>query len=204
MDQVPLQTGWIKIWVAIGTVVMACIIILPPVLIYGAQQDVQRYQECMAGKRRDCQRTIVWNLVDMAAQLQAQDGGTSASSLSAYDLNQTTQAMPPSRSSENAPTIQKVEPRGMTNPNGTYHATVGSTVTFVATITGGPVTVEGYLITADGGTPTKPTMTFKKQKDGTWLSTYKIPPGLQGQMEIRATGDDPKDRASLYLLVAAN
>jgi len=31
-----------------------------------------------------------------------------------------------------------------------------------------------------------------------------VPAGLQGQMEIRATGADPKDRASLYLLVAAN
>lgn len=199
-----MSTGWIKGWVAFGAVVMACLTIVPPVVLYGAQQDVQRYRECLAGKRRDCQRTIVWNLVDIAAQLELQDGGTTASTLSAFGLDADTGTLAPVRTSENAPTIQKVEPRGMANSNGTYRAAAGSDITLVATVVGAPVMVEGFLLDADGMPPAKPTLTFTKQKDGSWQGNFQIPAGLKGQMEIRATGDDPKDRASLYLSVAAN
>lgn len=183
---------------------MACLMILPPLLLWNAQQDVQRYAECAAGKRTDCQRSIVWNLVDLAAQLQQQDSGAPITNLDAYGVNQDQPLLPPVRTSENAPQISKVEPHGMSNANGTYRAAVGDQITFVATITGTTVDVEGYLIRDGQPVPTKPDITFKKQKDGTWQGTYTIPAGLQGQMEIRATGSDPKDRASLYLLVAAN
>jgi len=203
MDQVPLRTGWIKAWIAFGSVVFVCVVVLPPILLYAAAQDVQRYRDCAANKRRDCQRTIVWNLVDIAAQLQAADGGDSLSGISGYGVDNNSDVTPPSRTSENAPNIDKVEPRGMANANGTYRAAVGASVTFVATISNNPVTVEGFLIT-DASIPTKAAVVFTKQKDGTWQGVYKIPSGLKGEMEIRATGDDPKDRASLYLLVAAN
>jgi hypothetical protein len=204
MDQVPSSTGWLKAWALFGALVLACVMILPPVLLWNAQQDVERYQQCAAGKRTDCQRTIVWNLVDFAAQLQLEDGSSTIANLDVYGVNQDTQVSPPIRTSENAPQIVKVEPRGMANANGTYRAAVGDKVTFVATISGTTVNVSGYLIRDGQPVPTKPDINFTKQKDGTWQGNFVVPAGLQGQMEIRATGADPKDRASLYLLVAAN
>jgi hypothetical protein len=105
--------------------------------------------------------------------------------------------------SASTPNIDKVVPQGMANANGTYYAAAGSSVTFVATVSNGPVSVQGFLL-KDGVPGAKADITFTKQKDGTWSGVYKIPSGLKGEMEIRATGSDPKDRASLNLLVAAN
>ncbi|MEI7512353.1 MAG: hypothetical protein WCK01_02735 [Candidatus Uhrbacteria bacterium] len=203
MDQVSLPTNWIKGWVGFGSVIFLSLVILPPYFLYSAQQDVQRYRDCIANKRADCKRTIVWNLVDVALQLQAMDNATPAPNLTAFSLTDNTGTTRPVRSSENSPTIEKVEPQGMSNENGTYRAASGSVVNFVATISGTVVSVEGFLI-VDGKPSDKSAVVLKKQKDGTWQGAYKIPVNLKGEFEIRATGSDPKDRASLYLLVAVN
>ncbi len=66
------QTGWIKIWISLGLVATLLGLIVPSVLARNAKMEVQRYQECAAGTRQDCQPSIVWVLYESALQ---QEGG---------------------------------------------------------------------------------------------------------------------------------
>lgn len=196
-----MNHGWLKFWIGLGAVTAVASLILPPLIVYTASQDVKRYRECVEGKRTDCERTMVWNLVDAAMLLEQQNG---AGSGNVFGLDVLGARAPGAlRTSENAPFIEKVEPVGMTNADGTYHANSGATVMFNVTVKGLVTIVELFQMEGADGKPTK-VSTFKKGSDGVWSGPYKIPPGFSGSVEIRATGDDPKDLAALTLPVAAN
>lgn len=202
MEQRSLPTGWIKIWVGIGAVVFLCLSILPSYLGYRASKEVVRYRECLNNQRRDCERSIVWNLVDIAQQIESGQTGRIVS-LDAFRVNDVGGLTPPSRSSEKAPLITKVEPKGMSNANGTYRILAGSEVTLAVEVEGATTKIEAFLPTADEKTP-KPVVTLKKIEGSRWEGKFRFPAAFTGEMEVRATGADAKDRSSLYLLVAAN
>lgn len=68
-----LQTGWIKIWISLGLVVTLTGFFLPAAMRNHALGEVQRYQECAAGRRDDCKKSLVWILYEQALK---QEGGT--------------------------------------------------------------------------------------------------------------------------------
>lgn len=176
---------WIKVWIGIGVVAFFCLTVMPPYLTYRAQQEVTRYRECTEGTRNDCERSIVWNLVDIARRM---DEGPSASSnnLDAYKVNGKSAVTAPTRSSEKAPLIKKVDR--------TYDV---ANVTLSVSVEGVTRSVEAYFQNKLVGTLTR-------QKNGTWQGPYTLPPEASGELEVRAQGDDPKDRSSFFLPVAAN
>lgn len=196
-----MQHGWLKFWIGIGTVAAAASLILPPLIVYTASKDVKRYKECIEGRRTDCERTMVWNLVDAAMLLEQQNGGLTGSALGLDVLGAREDSA--LRTSDNAPFIDKVEPVGMSNADGTYRARSGSEVMFKVTVKGLVTSVELFQIEGVDGKPTK-SATLKKGSDEIWTGMYKLPPGFSGSVEVRAIGDDPKDLAVLNLPVAAN
>jgi len=68
-----LSTGWIKVWISLGLVVTLIGFFLPSAMKNHAQGEVQRYQECAAGRRDDCRKSLVWVLYEQALK---QEGGT--------------------------------------------------------------------------------------------------------------------------------
>lgn len=196
-----MNIRWLKFWIWLGAAAALTSLVLPPILLYRASADVTRYRECAQGIRSDCERTMVWNLVD-AAYLLEQQNGTQAGSTFGFDLFGARDSGTV-RTSEGSPFIEKVEPKGMANANGVYSANAGATITFKATITGVVSSVELFQTEGTDGRPTK-VASFSKGSDGVWNGTYKLPPGLKGTLEVRAYGNDPKDLAVLALPVAAN
>ncbi len=196
-----MNIRWLKFWISLGGVAALATIVLPPVLFYRASADVVRYRECTEGIRQDCERTMVWNLVDAAFLLEQQNGSGAASTIG-FDLfgSRTSGTV---RTSENSPFIEKVEPKGMANANGVYSANAGATITLKATVSGTASFVELFQAEGTDGRPTKVSM-FTKGADGLWTGTYKLSPGFVGTLEVRAYGNDPKDLAVLVLPVAAN
>jgi len=68
-----LSTGWIKVWITLGFFVTAIGYFLPTVLRSLAQGEVQRYQECAAGLRDNCQPSMVWVLYEQALREEGAD-----------------------------------------------------------------------------------------------------------------------------------
>lgn len=68
-----LPTGWIKVWISLGLVVTLIGLFLPAGMKNHAQAEVQRYQECAAGRRDDCRASLVWVIYEQALK---QEGGS--------------------------------------------------------------------------------------------------------------------------------
>jgi hypothetical protein len=68
-----LPTGWINIWISLGLVVTLVGLFLPAGMKNHAQAEVQRYQECAAGRRDDCKASLVWVIYEQALK---QEGGS--------------------------------------------------------------------------------------------------------------------------------
>ncbi len=196
-----MNIRWLKFWIWLGVVATLITVILPPLMIYSASADVNRYRECLEGKRFDCDRTMVWNLVDAAVLLE-QQGGSQVGTALGLDLFGA-RGGGALRTSETSPFIEKVEPVGMSNANGVYTAKAGDNFTMKVTVSGVVTSVELFQIEGLEGAPVKVT-NLTKGSDGIWTASHKLPPGLSGALEIRAYGDDPKDLAVLELPVAAN
>ncbi|MCK9360868.1 hypothetical protein M0Q28_01420 [Patescibacteria group bacterium] len=196
-----MNIRWLKFWIVLGALVTLASIVLPPLLIYSASNDVKRYRECVEGKRTDCNRSMVWNLVDAAYLLEQQSGSQVGTALGLDLLG--ARGGGAMRTSETSPFIEKVEPQGMSNANGVYSAKAGASVTLKTTVSGMVTSVELFQIEGLEGRPTK-VGAFSKGSEGVWTASYKLPPGFTGTLEVRAYGDDPKDLAVLALPVAAN
>lgn len=191
---------WLKVWIGIGAAAALTMLIAPPLLVHFASQDVKRYRECLEGSRQDCERTMVWNLVDAAALLEQQGGATIGSSLGLDLLG--ARGSVALRTSETSPFIEKVEPTGMSHANGVYSAKAGNEVTINTTASGQVTKVELFQVEGAEGRPTK--VGDFTRGTGNWTVKYKVPPGFIGRLEVRAYGEDPKDLAILALPVAAN
>lgn len=195
-----MNLSWLKVWIGIGAVATVITVVMPPILVNYASQDVRRYRECLEGSRRDCERTMVWNLVDAAALLE-QQGGASVGTALGLDLLGARGNLA-LRTSETSPFIEKIEPVGMAHANGVYSAKAASEVTITAKVSGQVTKVELFQIEGAQGRPTK--VGEFSQISGSWNAKWKVPPGFIGRLEVRAYGDDPKDLAVLALPVAAN
>ncbi len=193
----------LKVWVGIGTAAALALLVLPPILARMASEDIKRYRECIAGSRSDCDRTIVWNLADAIVLLQIQTGGSLAGT--PYEGLEQTTPTGATRTSEKSPFIQKVEPRGMSNANGTYYAQAGTEVLFRATMTGMITSADLYVVQVVDGEIKRPEKVspFVRKNGDVWEAVHAIPPGFEGSVEVRAYGLDPKDLAVLALPVTA-
>lgn len=198
-----MNKTWLKIWIGIGAVASAAVLVLPPYLTYVASEDVKRYRECVAGTRSDCERTIVWNLVDAAIIFQQQSGASLAGTI--YEGLDPASPSGAVRTSENAPHIEKVEPQGMSNANGTYYATAGSKITFRTTLRGNITSADLYVVSVVDGEIQRPEKVAPliRVEGEEWEAEYVLSPGFVGSIEVRAYGADPKDLAVLALPVAA-
>ncbi len=67
------STGWIKIWVSLGLVVVLVGLFLPTAMSKHARSEVQRYQECAAGQRTDCASSLIWVIYEQALK---EEGGS--------------------------------------------------------------------------------------------------------------------------------
>jgi hypothetical protein len=67
------STGWIKVWICLGLIVTLVGMFLPAGMKNHARAEVQRYQECAAGRRDDCKASLVWVLYEQALK---QEGGS--------------------------------------------------------------------------------------------------------------------------------
>ena len=68
-----LSTGWINIWISLGLFVTLIGLFLPAYMRNNARLEVQRYQECAAGRRDDCRASLVWIFYEQALK---QEGGS--------------------------------------------------------------------------------------------------------------------------------
>ena len=68
-----LSTGWINIWISLGFFVTLIGLFLPAYMRNNARLEVQRYQECAAGRRDDCRASLVWIFYEQALK---QEGGS--------------------------------------------------------------------------------------------------------------------------------
>ncbi len=198
-----MNMTWLKIWIGIGAAATVAALVLPPYLTYVASEDVTRYRECLAGSRGDCERTIVWNLVDAAVIFRQQSGGSLAGTIyEGLDQSSPSGAV---RTSENSPFIEKVEPKGMSNTNGTYYATSGTKITFRAIIRGTITSADLYTVSVVDGEINRPEKAapFTRVDGDEWEAEHVLSPGFVGSIEVRAYGLDPKDLAVLALPVAA-
>lgn len=69
-----LATGWIRIWISLGLVVTLVGTFLPVGMKNHALAEVQRYQECAAGRRDDCQASLVWVIYEQALKQEGASG----------------------------------------------------------------------------------------------------------------------------------
>ncbi len=193
----------LKVWIGIGAVSALALFVLPPVLARMASEDLKRYRECIDGTRSDCHRSIVWNLADAVVLLQIQTGGSLAGT--PYEGLEQTTPSGATRTSEKSPFIEKVEPKGMSNANGTYYTQAGTAVTFRATMTGMITSADLYVVRVVDGEIRRPEKVapFERKGGDVWEAAYTMPPGFEGSVEVRAYGLDPKDLAVLALPVAA-
>ncbi|GEM_PF-2303610 len=70
----PLPTGWIRIWISLGLVVTLLGLFLPAAMKNHAQLEVQRYQECAAGRRDDCHMSLIWVFYEQALRSEGGQG----------------------------------------------------------------------------------------------------------------------------------
>jgi hypothetical protein len=198
-----MSSSALKVWITIGAIATLALLIMPPIILQAASKDVQRYRECIAGTRVDCQRTIVWNLVDAALLVQQQSGGSLDGTM--YAGLSPTSDSGAVRTSENAPFISGVEPAGMSNNNGTYSAKAGDEIVFRATLSGMIVSADLYAVEVVDGVIERPQKieTFHRVDGDLWEARYALTPGFTGSVEVRVYGEDPKDLAVLALPVAA-
>ena len=68
-----LPAGWIRGWVSLGLVVTLVGLFLPAAMVNHGAAEVQRYQECAAGRRDDCRASLVWVIYEQALK---QEGGS--------------------------------------------------------------------------------------------------------------------------------
>lgn len=202
------DTAWIKAWIALGALVIIASITLPIALAAYAVRDINRYQQCAAGIREDCQQDILWSIYEQALKDNGAQGlmvsGTNAdySTLGGDKLDSQARAMV--RTSDKSALITKAELKDMTLANGWYRAKVGSVIDVTATIDGKPDKVALYLSDKNPENPTDSTkvMDMKAGADGVYTGKFTVNKDLLGELEIRASGPG-KESTSLYLNVAA-
>ncbi len=198
---------WIKVWVGIGLLALVGIISVLTLLQNAFQGEIQRYSDCLDGKRKDCQNSFYWILQRWSPDLITSNSGMISngvtSDTTAIVLPGEVEATRASRSSESAPQIVSVQPQGMALSDGWYRATAGTVVKVKAQVTGAK-TVELYLVPK--GTETanlaRKVATMVKQSDGGYLADFKVTNSLLGDLEVRAT-NAKKEISSLFLNVAA-
>ena len=69
-----LSTDWIKIWISLGLVVTLVGLFLPAGMRSIARSEVQRYQECAAGRRDDCKASLIWIFYEQALRQEGASG----------------------------------------------------------------------------------------------------------------------------------
>lgn len=181
--------------------------------IYAAK-DIQRYNECIAGTREDCEDSLVWALYEQALIFEGAEGLSGEYTEAEYrallgesngegsKLEDRVRTLV--RTSDAAALITKAELKDMNLAGGWYRAKAGSEIEITTTIEGEPDKVEVYL--ADKN-PAKDGISRKvsdleKGDDGVYTGSFVIDSGLLGELEIRASGPQ-KESASLFLNVAA-
>ncbi|MCC7522925.1 hypothetical protein IT407_03960 [Candidatus Uhrbacteria bacterium] len=208
------STHWIKIWVALGVLVLLGSVLVPIGASIYAAKDIQRYNECVAGTRTDCEDSLVWALYEQALLYEGAEGLSGRYTEEEYrallgesngegsKLEDRVRTL--IRTSDAAALITKAELKDMSLAGGWYRAKAGTEIMVTATIEGEPDSVEIYIADKNPAKDGISRMVSKMEKgeEGVYTGSFTIDSGLLGELEIRASGPK-KESASLFLNVAA-
>lgn len=206
----PLPTWWLRVWIAIGVGAFLLIVIVPALIFTTFTSERHRYQACEQKLRNDCKPSMIWlfagwikptSLVEQSVPTttSTRDGSTGIPTTSTSTLP--FQASREERTSAAAPRILSIRAGGAIMDRGVYQIVEATTTTWTVKATAAQ-TIEFYLKTSGGVNATsKRIVILKKQKDGSFVGTWKAP-GVLGELEVRATGVK-NARHSLFFAVAS-
>ena len=195
---------WIKVWIGLGLFTFFLMIVIPMSIVSLYNSELNRAQACAQGQRTDCQPSAFWMLYGWTGKPENTQPAP-AEMPSAVPTEQPAPSAAPqtnaTQTSSTAPTIVQVSLAGATYDQGSYRATVGTVLTVTAVIADAKSAVL-YQVPETTDTPAKKIATMTKQPGGNYVATFKVSPGLNARLEVRATAANGES-ASVFLNVAA-
>lgn len=209
----PLPTWWLRLWIAIGVIVLALIIMIPAVIFTTFTGERHRFDACEKHLRTDCKPSMIWlfsgwvkpasDLLGEATTSTVATNGNTATVPEVIPASTSTlpfEAVREERTSSTAPRITSIKADGALMVQGVYQL-IRPTSTVWTVKADGAQTVEFYLKTSGAvNAVSKRILTLKKQKDGSFQGTWKAT-GVLGELEVRATGAK-NAKHSLFFAVA--
>lgn len=209
----PLPTWWLRVWITIGVGVFVLLILVPAFIFTTFTSERHRFQDCEKKLRNDCRPSMIWLFAGWLPPVVQTPTSTADTLGSVGTQVSSTASIPPvatstvlfgagheERTSETAPRITSIKAEGALLEQGVYR--VQATTTSWTIKATGAQTVELYLKTSGAvGAASKRVLTLKKQKDGSFQASWKVPAVL-GELEVRATGAK-NSRHSLFFAVAS-
>lgn len=205
----PLPTWWLRLWIAIGVIVLALIIMIPAVIFTTFTGERHRFDACEKHLRTDCKPSMIWLFSGWVKPASDLLGSTSTSTTATTIVPAVVppvaktlpfEAAREERTSATAPRITSIKSDGALMERGVYQI-IRPTSTSWTVKADGAQTVEFYLKTSGAvNAVSKRILNLKKQKDGSFQGTWKAT-GVLGELEVRATGTK-NGKHSLFFAVA--
>lgn len=201
-----LPTWWLRLWIAIGVVVFALIIIVPAFIFTTFTSERHRFEGCEQKTRSDCRPSMIWLFAGWLQPVPQPLTVTSTGSIVPTSTTATvpSDAPPLGNAREEhvgatSTRITSVKAEGILLVGGKYQ--IGPSTSTVWTVKADDAqTVEVYLKVP--GAASKRVVSLKKQKDGSFQGGWNIPKAL-GELEVRALGAK-NARHSLFFGVASS
>lgn len=192
-----LSTRGIRVWIFLGMLFAALSAWGSWVLLTTRHAELNRFAACKQGTRHDCEPSFFWILGDLSLEKQNGSLGASVENGSHQEEKRAV------RSSDAAPTIYSVRPEGVGIDGQGYRIAEGAQVTFTVNAQDASI-VELFFRAATEQATSSSLTVMKKSKDseGDFTAAFKWQQKQAGELEIRATGAQKQDQASLFIPIS--
>lgn len=179
--------------VALGVVASVLTAVVGFRLISSRQAEMQRFTECSAGSRTDCDPSLFWVLAgfaesDGAGQLQPV---TSFSGVAAQKRVV--------RTSDNAPILTSVKPDGFTPEGQGYGVKVGTRVTLTVKVEGAAQVEARFVPAGTTASERIAALTAVEGQEFTYTAEFPWTETRGGDLEILAVGTKEGERTQMFL-----
>ncbi|MBP7134642.1 hypothetical protein KBA73_05490, partial [Patescibacteria group bacterium] len=128
-----LPTWWLNIWIAVGTVAFVLLIVVPMLMFSTFSRERYRFDQCEANRRDDCKPSMIWYLsgwMTLEPKAGTNSSTTTMTASSTGMVATSTQDMIVAprevKTSDKAPQMQVIQPKGFMIVNGVYMAAAGT------------------------------------------------------------------------------
>ncbi len=192
-----LSTRGIKGWIVLGVFFAILSVWGTGALLTTRQAELARFAACKQGTRHDCGSSFFWIIGDLSLERQ---GGSVGASVENGSHQEEKRAV---RSSDAAPTIYSVRPEGVGIDGQGYRVAEGAQVTF--TVNAQDASRIELFFRPATEQATSSSLTVMKKDDGSegdFTAAFKWQQKQAGELEIRATGTQKQDQASLFIPIS--